>query len=91
MSKVTPIKRNAIPAKQLGVAALDNALNGHRCVLYQVAGIMAIATEAIREMPTPQQIERAWAALDGAHALLMDTIENGLRGDTLLSAEVPHG
>ncbi|MDP8984368.1 MAG: hypothetical protein M3N97_04890 [Pseudomonadota bacterium] len=53
-------------------------INEIKCVLYQVAGIMALAAEAIRDSPSQAQIEPAWAALDGGHTLLIGTIEKEL-------------
>jgi len=73
------------------VDAMDQALNRQCCALYQAMGIIELAADAIRHEPDRRTIEKAWAALYGAHKL-MDRITDRLQTcETMLAKEVDHG
>lgn len=86
-----PLAKGTV-ARTIDVETMDKALNDVCGDLYQVMGIVRMATETIRE-PTlgERSITAAWTALDGAYKLL-DIITDRLQtSETMLAEEVPHG
>jgi hypothetical protein len=77
----------AAKTEKLDILVVDKVLNDQCHVLYQVKGIMSLATQAIREQPSAQDIASAWAALDAAYELLDSTILKLSDVSTLFAVE----
>lgn len=82
----------------VSVEAMDLALNTQCCALYQVMGIVELASRVLQGYGSPlantsrqHDIEIAWAALDGAHTLLDRVTDKLQTSEALLAKEVSHG
>jgi hypothetical protein len=98
MSEVTPIRPDIpIPAPKrkraprisgpkISVEALDSARHDLCGTLYEAMGIIALATDAIRdEDGNSESVTNAWTALDGAYKLLNNVVGRLDSTETLLA------
>jgi hypothetical protein len=89
-AKVRPIR--PAPEPTVSVEAMDTALNSQRCDLFQVMGIVRMASDAVREPRRGQRsLQDAWAALDGAYELLTRISDRLQDCETMLVEEVARG
>jgi hypothetical protein len=100
MSEVTPIRPDVsfsdapkrkrrsprTSGPKISVEAVDTALNDQCCDLYEAMGIVALATDAIRN-EDGKSVTNAWAALDGAYKLLKNVVGRLQTSETLLAQE----
>jgi hypothetical protein len=82
----------------LPAEAIDAALTRQSMVLYQAMGIVELASRVLQGYMQPisgaregHDVEIAWAALDGAHALLNGVADRLQTPETLLAKEVSRG
>ena len=86
MTKFKPDNQN------MGEAALDQELNEQRAILFQAMGIVALATEALRDrLPTRMHVTNAWTALEGAYTLMNGVSDRLESCDTLMAKESADG
>jgi AICAR transformylase/IMP cyclohydrolase PurH len=72
-------------------AALDVALQDLRAQVIQSAAIANLATKAIRDNASYDNITSAWVSLTAAHAQMGKIAARLHSSETVLLGEVPHG